>query len=193
MNWIIFLSQLPTNPSSLRVTVWRKMRSVGALGLQNGIWLLPDGSEQKKFVKDLGKLIQSNQAQFQIFTVMPLEEQFETEILERFRSERDEEYVEVMERASNFISEIKKETASQKFTYAELEENEQNLQYLCNWIEKIHKRDFFSALIGKQAEEIVEECQRAFDIFAAEIYRRHTEGAHLEQQSNDNLPPNYQE
>jgi len=57
MDWILFLSQLPTNPSSLRVTVWRKMRANGALGLQNGVWMLPDRSEQIHFLQDLSEII----------------------------------------------------------------------------------------------------------------------------------------
>ena len=34
MKWLLFLSQLPANPSRLRVAVWRKLRAEGALGLQ---------------------------------------------------------------------------------------------------------------------------------------------------------------
>lgn len=187
MRWIIFLSQLPTNPSSLRVAVWRKMRSAGALGLQNGVWLLPDEPQHIKFSQELGDLVQKSGAQYQVFRVSPLEERFEAEILDRFRSDRDEEYVEVIDHARNFLAEIKKETGSQKFTFAELEENEQDLQYLQGWLEKIHRRDFFNAAAGRQADEMLEECQRAFDNFATEIYRRQTEGAHSEEKSNEDL------
>jgi len=57
MNWLLFLSQLPITPSSLRVNVWRKMRAQGALGLQNGVWILPDEAEQVNFLMELCKMI----------------------------------------------------------------------------------------------------------------------------------------
>ena len=53
MEWLLFLSQLPAHPSSLRVNVWRKLRASGALGLQNGVWVLPDQPEQAKFLENL--------------------------------------------------------------------------------------------------------------------------------------------
>jgi hypothetical protein len=58
MNFYMFLSQIPANPSSLRVNVWRKLRAAGALGLQNGVWVLPKGSEQKEFLEGLLETIQ---------------------------------------------------------------------------------------------------------------------------------------
>ena len=67
MNWLLFLSQLPANPSSLRVNVWRKLRAAGALGLQNGVWLLPDNPENAAFLQDLLKMVQSQNAGGQIF------------------------------------------------------------------------------------------------------------------------------
>ena len=40
--WLVFIPQLPSSPSSLRVLVWRRMRTAGAAALQQGVWVLPD-------------------------------------------------------------------------------------------------------------------------------------------------------
>ena len=104
MEWILFLSQLPTNPSSLRVTVWRKMRLNGALGLQNGVWMLPNTSEQIQFLQDLSKIIQNQGASCQIFTVSPLDQRVEDDILGRFQTQRSEEYDDLIERRGEFLS-----------------------------------------------------------------------------------------
>jgi vacuolar-type H+-ATPase subunit I/STV1 len=180
MNFYIFLSQIPANPSSLRVNVWRKLRAAGALGLQNGVWVLPKGSEQKEFLEGLLETIQQQGASGQIFTVTPLNEAIEQDILARFHNDRDEEYAEIQERSHEFLGEIEKETRKQKFTFAELEENEQDLQRLTSWFERIQKRDFIGGEKAQQAAEALEACRAAFEAFSTEVYNRQVAGSSLD-------------
>lgn len=170
MDWLLFLSQLPANPSSLRVNVWRKLRAAGALGLQNGVWVMPKLPEQAKFLEDLLSNIRSQDANGQIFTVTAMSKEIEMDILSRFSSDRDEEYAEFEERSLAFMAEINKETNNQKFTFAELEENEQDFQRLTKWLEKIQKRDFMSGESARKAEEIFELCRSALEAFSTKVY-----------------------
>lgn len=174
MNWLLFISQLPTYPSSLRVNVWRKLRAAGALGLQNGVWVLPDRTEETAFLEDLLSMICEQNASGQIFRVVPFNEAIEKDILARFNADREEEYEEFNEHAQQFLAEIETETKRQKFTFAELEENEQDLQRLATWLDKIRKRDFMDGLEARKAVENMKACQSTFDSFAAEIYNRQT-------------------
>lgn len=48
----------------------------------------------------------------------------------RFKSDRDEQYTEFIDKCTDFEAEIAKETAAQHFTYAELEENDVDLKKL---------------------------------------------------------------
>jgi len=52
------------------------------------------------------------------------------EVVERFRTDRDQEYVEFGVRCRDFLAEIAKETAARNLTFAALEENEHDLQKL---------------------------------------------------------------
>jgi len=172
MNWLIFLSQLPANPSSLRVNVWRRLRAGGALGLQNGVWVLPDRPEQVRFLEDLLESIQGQGASGQIFTVAPLDGAVEQDILNRFRADRGEEYAEFAERSQEFLAEIEKESAKQKYTFAELEENEQDLARLAGWLEKIQKRDFTGGEAATRAAQLMNACRSAFEVFSGEVCSR---------------------
>lgn len=69
MNWLLFLPQLPASPSTLRVMVWRRMRATGALGLQNGVWLLPHIPDMKHFTEELMNYLQEHGAKSYIFEV----------------------------------------------------------------------------------------------------------------------------
>ena len=180
MDWLLFLSQLPTHPSSLRVAVWRKLRAAGALGLQNGVWILPNRPEQMRFLEELLATIQSQGASGQIFTVAALGDAVEQDILARFKLDRDEEYAEFNERSLEFVAEIEKETGKQKFTFAELEENEQDLQRLTTWLEKIQKRDFTGGASALKAAAALETCRDRFETFSGAVYRRQASGASLD-------------
>src|SRR5260370_41851761 len=40
-SWLMLMVSLPPNPSSLRVRVWRKLRTLGAVALRPSVYLLP--------------------------------------------------------------------------------------------------------------------------------------------------------
>jgi hypothetical protein len=169
MNWLLFLSKLPSNPSSLRVTVWRKMRSQGAMGLQNGVWMLPDEAEHLNFLQDLSSMIMKQGAASQILRVSPISENGDQEFLKRFVDDRAEEYGELKEQCEDFLNELSKETQRENFSYAEYEENEQDLGKLENWLEKIRKRDFLGGDLAQEAAAWLDECREKLSDFANRV------------------------
>ncbi|MEN6408992.1 MAG: Chromate resistance protein ChrB [Anaerolineaceae bacterium] len=168
--WLLFLSQLPTNPSSLRVMVWRRMRGAGAASLQNGVWALPDDPTQREFTNNLLTSVQQQGGSGQIFEVQPLSAEVEADLIARMRADREQEYIEFNEGCSDLLGELEKETARSKFTFAELEENEQNLQRLERWLEKIRARDFYPTAAAQQAADQLNSCRAALETYAAQVY-----------------------
>ncbi len=170
MKWLLFLPQLPATPSTIRVMVWRKMRAAGALGVQNGVWILPHTPEQKQFAQELLVYIQEHGANGYIFEAGTLNQSIEDDILVQFRSDRDEEYTEFCERCDALIAELKRETSQEKFTFAELEETEEDLQKLKNWLVKINARDFYHSPKWNAAGDQLVLCQAAYHEFANKVY-----------------------
>lgn len=41
-SWLILLPQIPPQPSSLRVRVWRRLQQIGAVAVKNAAYALPD-------------------------------------------------------------------------------------------------------------------------------------------------------
>lgn len=168
--WLLVLPQVPSSPSSLRVTIWRRMRAAGAVSLQHGVWVLPLGTEQDKVARDLQAEISAAGG-----TVLVMEASLRPDgddefIINQFRSDRDLDYAEFRERCSDFLNELEKESTQRKFTYAELEENEEDLKKLTNWLSKIQARDFFGGHQGQQACDELAACRRALEVFAASVY-----------------------
>ena len=175
MEWLLFLTQLPSNPSSLRVMVWRKMRSLGALGLQNGVWLLPARQELVQMLQELVDTLREQGASFLVFKARAASEEFAKEITQRLIQECDVEYAEFINNCSDFLDEITAESHKDRFIFAELEENEQALERLRSWLERIQKRDYTGSGLASRAKELLAQCQKAFEAFSAEIYRRAVE------------------
>ena len=40
--WLLFIHQLPSHPSNLRVTTWRRLQQIGAIPLKQAVYALPD-------------------------------------------------------------------------------------------------------------------------------------------------------
>jgi len=177
--WLFFLPQLPSSPSSLRVLVWRRLRAAGALGLQNGVWVLPHGPDHEQFLRDLLAEIAPQGGSGLLFRATPLQANLPDDIAERFRAERDQEYAEFRGRCADFLQEIAKEMQARNLTFAELEENEEDLLKLEAWLGKIRARDFFDAPQAEPSAADLARCQEAFQGFAQAVYGHAglTEGA----------------
>jgi hypothetical protein len=179
-SWLMFIPQLPSSPSSLRVLVWRRMRAAGAAALQQGVWVLPQTPEHEQFLRDVLLEAQQQGGSGILLVATPLDASRASEVVERFRTDRDEEYREFGVQCREFLAEIAKETAARNLTFAALEENEHDLQKLHTWLEKIRARDFFSALQARAAADALAACECALHDFAAAIYAREGLQGHAE-------------
>jgi len=108
-------------------------------------------------------------------------EQWEEEMINRFNEGRNEEYAEVIEGAERLLDELERDTKREKFTFAELEENEYDLDRLKQWVHKVRKRDFFGASLAQETHQALAQCQKALDKFVRQIYLR--EGMPLEEET----------
>ncbi len=88
----------------------------------------------------------------------------------RFNAARDEEYEEVVDETERFREEIERERRKGKFTFAELEDEESNLERLHRYIAQVEARDSFGADGRVRAAEEVERCAGVLEAFAQEIY-----------------------
>jgi hypothetical protein len=79
-----------------------------------------------------------------------------------------EEYEEVVDEIERFREEIARERRKGKFTFAELEDEESNLERLRGYLAQVVACDAFGAEGRARAE--VERCTEALEAFAQEIY-----------------------
>ncbi len=167
--WVLLLAQLPASPSGPRVALWRRARAAGAAGLQNGVWVLPHTPGHVALFGRLAATVRGQGGSAFVLAVSGPEE-VEAEIVARFVADRGREYAEFAERSAGLLAEIGKETRQGKFTFAELEEIEQDLDRLAGWLEKIGARDFFPGEDAAQAAATLQRCRAVVAGFTQAVY-----------------------
>jgi hypothetical protein len=172
-HWLLLSPQLPATPSSLRVLVWRRMQQVGALNVQNGLWLLPHTSEHEQFLSMTCADIEKQGGMAWVFTARLVDAMSQRRLIARFQEERQEEYAEFASRCQEFLQEIERETQAHKWTFAELEENEHDLHKLTQWLHQIQRRDFFPNASAQEAVTQLARCTETLQTFAQVVYAQH--------------------
>lgn len=167
IRWL--LVTLTTGASStLRVHAWRRLRSLGALYLQNSVCLLPALPETQRAVARLVDRIRREGGEARVLTVTLEDAAEEQAIVAEFSRERSDEYNEVCSRVPAFLEEIAMERGRGRATYVEVEESEADLERLRKWLRRVEARDYFSAAGRDAAVAAVEQCAVALAEFEAE-------------------------
>nr|WP_255575549.1 Chromate resistance protein ChrB [Caproiciproducens faecalis] len=160
---------MPREPSRARVSIWRKLKKIGAISIQQSMWILPLSDENYNLLNDIKDEVSRNGGEAFVMTIST-DEDGEKRIINKFNAARDEEYGELLEQCEEFFKEIDKETARKNFTFAEIEENEEELNKLKQWYEKIAARDSFGSPLQEKAESMLAKCADILDGFCDKVY-----------------------
>jgi hypothetical protein len=131
--WLVLIYKVPTEPSRQRATVWRRLKALGAVYLQDGIAALPDSSSAERSLRALQNEIKGFGGVGYLLRSEPVTG--EAEVRAVYNRARNDEYEEILDRCRDFEAEIEREVRNQHLTYAELEENDEDLTKLKNWLE----------------------------------------------------------
>lgn len=173
--WLILNFTLPKEQSSVRVSVWRKLKKCGSVSIGQSMWALPISKDHLETFNEISKEIIENSGIAYIANANFINAGGSEDIVNLFNKARDEEYKEFLEKCEDFYREIEKETKRKNFTFVELEENEDEYNKLMEWLNKIIYRDFFNAPLKKQSEEKLSECKQLLNAFSEAIYAKNSE------------------
>jgi hypothetical protein len=170
--WLLIIYRVPADPSSARTAIWRELRRLGALSLQHAVCLLPDSEHNRTAYARLSERIEGYGGEATVLETRSPDAAWQEKIIARFNASRDEEYEEVVDETERFHEEIARERRKGKFTFAELEDEESNLERLRKYLAQVRVRDAFGAAGKAAASAAVERCAVTLETFAQEIYDR---------------------
>jgi len=172
--WLLLIYRVPPEPTRLRSTVWRRIKSLGAIYLQNSVAALPASPANERSLRKLRREIVDMSGTAILLAAGALAG--EAEVRGAFVTARNEEYAEIIDKCEDFLRQVQKEYDENHFTYAELEENEEDLVKLKNWFAKIVDRDVFRADRRPATERALETCEQSLEAYAARVYAEEAEG-----------------
>jgi len=172
--WLLLIYRVPPEPTRLRSTVWRRIKSLGAIYLQNSVAALPASPANERSLRKLRREIVDMSGTAILLAAGALAG--EAEVRGAFVTARNEEYAEIIDKCEDFLRQVQKEYLENHFTYAELEENEEDLVKLKNWFAKIVDRDVFRADRRPATERALETCEQSLEAYAARVYAEEAEG-----------------
>jgi hypothetical protein len=185
--WLLLIYRVPQEPAARRTYVWRQLKQLGAVYLQQAAAILPDEPELRAALEALAARIRKFEGQVSLLETTSPELEWEPGIISRFNQARDAEYDEVVENIERFEDEVQRESRKGKFTFAELEDIEADYEKLQRWNERIKARDFFTALGRATAEAALDRGRAALETFAEAVYEHEgVKGSEQREQPTDN-------
>ena len=169
-SWLLLIYQLPKGSSSARTALWREVRRLGALSLQHAVCLLPLSKDNRAACERIARRAEEYGGEASILETASPDDAWHERTVSRFNAARDEEYEEVVDETERFREEIERERRKGKFTFAELEDEESNLERLHKYLAQVEARDAFGAEGRTRAAAEVERCGEVLEAFAQEIY-----------------------
>jgi hypothetical protein len=167
--WLLLVYRVPQDPPGRRTYVWRQMKHLGAVYLQQAAAILPDQPEVRTTLEQLAERIHGFGGEVSLLETISPSMEWEQILVQRFNAARDAEYAELIENVERFENEIDRERRKQRFGFPQLEDIEAEWERLERWYVRIHARDFFAAPSSTAAEETLERGRIALEAFTAEV------------------------
>lgn len=172
--WLVINYNLPTEPSRLRVATWRSLKKLGAINVQQSMWVLYHTEENNAALKTISQEIETKNGEVLLMQCEFPNREHEERVIGFFNNARDEEYKEFIDKCEDFFKELEKEIAIEKFTFAEVEEEEEELNKLVSWYSKIEARDIFHCSQRDLAKKKLEQVKQAFENYDDMVYTRNS-------------------
>lgn len=130
--WIVLTYKVPRDPASNRVFVWRKLKQLGAIALQDAAWVLPATLKTQEHFQWLAAEIAELGGEARLWLSTLQLEISEDTLRKQFESQVESEYKEIL---------------------AKLKPKNRDLSALARRYQRVVGRDFFSSELGNTVRQ----------------------------------------
>lgn len=120
----------------------------------------------------IGGRVRAAGGSLELLTVGAFERGAEGRLQSRYNEARAAEYAEIVERARTLVDELEREGARDKFTFAEVEENEAGVANARGWLRRVTARDLFGCDARSEAELAVRRAEERLAAFTEQAVAR---------------------
>lgn len=90
--WLLFVHQLPSHPSNLRVRTWRRLQQIGAVPIKQAVYVLPDTPGAREDFEWLRAEVKASAGDASVFAADHVDAWSDDALVEEFRRSRQEAY-----------------------------------------------------------------------------------------------------
>ncbi|MGH7278798.1 MAG: Chromate resistance protein ChrB, partial [Candidatus Rokuibacteriota bacterium] len=141
---LLLLVGVPPTPSSLRVRVWRRLRTLGAVPLKRSAYLLPDTPERYEDFQWLAQEIQREGGEATLVRVHQIENVTPAEVRRLFHEPRDHDYRQLAVRYRKVLQSLDRKSSAKSARVQE------DLARLAKDHQRVRVIDFFDAPGGAE-------------------------------------------
>jgi len=131
-DWLLLHYKLPSKPSALRVYIWRKLKRLGAILLQEAVWVLPDNPRTSEQIQWLAAEIQEMGGDAYYWRANTILGEQEQSLVQQFNEQVDMVYSDLLKR---------------------IEKPRADLSELSKQYQQVASQDFFKSKLGMLVRE----------------------------------------
>ena len=170
--FILLVYRVPARPTANRVYVWRMLKKVGAVYLQQSVTVFPQNKQVAHDLQAILKKIDDSSGEYYLLPLRQLPPAEMAKLVAQFVDQTARHYQEIIENCEiNFTKEIEFETFRGNLTYEEAEEIRADYEKIVSWFERVRERDWFGAPNRSEAQQWLDRCARLLEEFEAEVFR----------------------
>lgn len=169
--FLVLVYRVPVKPTANRVYVWRVLKKLGAVYLQQSVCVFPLSGRMLRELRPVLSKIEASAGEYHLLPLRRLEPQEEAKLVAQFVEQATRHYAEIVENCEvNFAKEIEFETFRENFTYEEAEEIRTEYDKMEAWYERVSERDWFGAPNRDEARAWLNRSAKMLDDFEARVY-----------------------
>jgi Protein ChrB, N-terminal len=130
--WLLLHYKLPSEPTALRVSIWRKLKRLGAILYQDTVWVLPSNARTLEQFQWLAAEIMEMGGESALWESHPLLIGKDDSLIAQFKEQADEGYRALL---------------------AQVELPEAELDTLARQYQQILLKDYFRSELGQQVRQ----------------------------------------
>lgn len=130
--WLLLVYKVPREPSATRVYVWRKLKQLGALALQDAVWALPYTPRTREHFQWLAAEISELGGDATYWSADAIYATDPEALKRQFTEQVDEGYAELL---------------------AALKRRDADLTAISLQYQKLHEQDYFQSQMGEQVRK----------------------------------------
>jgi hypothetical protein len=157
--WLLFVHQLPSSPSNLRVRTWRRLQQIGALAVKQALYVLPDTASAREDLEWLKTEIESAGGQASVFAADAIDAWSNDALVDEFRRTREEAYAAMARDAEQLL---KRRTRARKDVTPR-----RALQQIKERLAAVEQIDFFGSAGRDRVVTLVRELEERGTVRAA--------------------------